>query len=188
MCWLFRHKKRLDKDIKDINVIYEVVEPKEETNMFTPKKTNRRIDYLVVHCTATRENQHITVDQVRGWHMRKGWSDIGYHYLIYLDGTIKEGRPIGKIGAHVRGFNKYSIGISYVGGVNMDLAPKDTRTHKQKAALKTLLIQLKKHHPNSKIQGHRDFSPDKNKNGIIEPFEWMKACPSFDALEEYKYL
>lgn len=150
------------------------------------KKTNRRIDYLVVHCTATREGQNITTNQVRKWHTDKGWSDIGYHYVIHLDGSIHEGRPVNRIGAHVRGYNKYSIGISYVGGVSSSMAPKDTRTDAQKKSLVNLLSELKEHHPKAKIWGHRDFSKDVNNNGVIEPFEWMKACPSFDAKGEYR--
>lgn len=152
------------------------------------KKTKRRIDWLVVHCTATREGQDISMETIRKWHLDKGWSDIGYHYVILLDGTIVEGRPITRIGAHVRGFNKYSVGITYVGGVSKDLAPRDTRTLEQKNSLIMLLMSLKRDHPNSKIQGHRDFSKDINNNGVIEPFEWSKACPSFDAKDEYKHL
>jgi len=152
----------------------------------TLKHTRRRIDYLVMHCTATREGQHITVDQIRKWHTNKGWSDIGYHYVIYLDGSIHEGRPVTRIGAHVRGYNKHSIGITYVGGVDHNLAPKDTRTPEQKIAIERLLKSLKCYHPKAKILGHRDFSPDKNNNGIIEPFEWMKACPCYDAITEHQ--
>ena len=162
--------------------------------MINLKSTNRKIDYLVVHCTATREGQHITVEDIRRWHTKpkkqggRGWSDIGYHYVIYLDGSIHEGRPVTRIGAHVKGFNKHSIGITYVGGVGENLAPKDTRTPQQKASLLWLLDELKCYYPGAKIWGHRDFSPDKNNNGIIEPFEWMKACPSFDAKGEYSGL
>ena len=150
------------------------------------KKTRRQIDWLVVHCTATREGQDISVNQIRQWHLNRGWSDIGYHYVIDLDGNIHEGRPVWRIGAHVRGYNRYSIGITYVGGVSSLLSPKDTRTPQQKSALRNLLIELKKLYPNAKIQGHRDFSKDINNNGVIEPFEWLKACPSFDAKTEYK--
>ena len=152
------------------------------------KKTNREIKHLVVHCTATREKQHITVDQVRKWHTDKGWSDIGYHYLIYLDGTIKKGREDYKIGAHVKGFNKNSIGIAYVGGVDKDLKPKDTRTEAQKETLCELLKELKSLYLNAEIRGHRDFSKDLNNNGVIEPFEFSKACPSFDSFDEYDYI
>jgi N-acetyl-anhydromuramyl-L-alanine amidase AmpD len=149
-------------------------------------KTRRKIDWLVVHCTATREGQDIIVEQIRQWHLNRGWSDIGYHYIIDIHGTIYEGRPVTRQGAHVKGFNKNSIGIVYVGGVDRNLAPKDTRTEQQKASLLYLLCELKDLYPNSKVQGHRDFSPDLNNNGIIEPFEFIKACPSFNAKEEYK--
>ena len=152
------------------------------------KKTNKRIDYLVVHCTATKENQHITVEDVRKWHTNKGWSDIGYHYLIYLDGTIKKGREDNKQGAHVKGYNKHSLGICYVGGVDKDLKAKDTRTEAQKEALCYLLKELKEFYPNAEIKGHRDFSKDLNNNGVIEPFEWSKMCPCFDAINEYDYI
>ena len=152
------------------------------------KRTNRQIDYLVVHCTATRENQFISVEDVRRWHLNRGWSDIGYHYLIYLDGTIKKGREDYKVGAHVKGFNRKSIGISYVGGVDRDLRPKDTRTHEQKEALCELLKELKELYPKAQIKGHREFSKDLNNNGVIEPFEFSKACPSFDASNEYDYI
>ena len=150
------------------------------------KTTRRKIDYLVVHCTVTREGQDISVEEIKRWHINKGWSDIGYHYVILLDGSIKEGRPVSRIGAHVKGFNRNSIGITYVGGVGLNLAPKDTRTNAQKRSLERLLKSLKQIYPTAKIWGHRDFSPDRNKNGIIEPFEWIKACPSFDAKREYK--
>ena len=149
-------------------------------------QTSRRIDHAVVHCTATREGQHITVDQIRQWHLKRGWSDIGYHFVIYIDGTIAIGRPIQRVGAHVKGYNKNSIGITYVGGVDKNLAPKDTRTPEQKKAIIYLLENIKAVHPEAIIKGHRDFSPDKNNNGIIEPFEWLKHCPCFDAETEYK--
>ena len=151
-------------------------------------KTKRKIDWLVVHCTATRENQHITVDEIRKWHTDKGWSDIGYHYVIYLDGTIHEGRPVTRQGAHVKGFNKNSIGITYVGGVDKNLAPKDTRTEAQKEALSELICELSELYPDAKVRGHRDFSKDINNNGVIEPFEWIKVCPSFNAYKEFYYV
>lgn len=153
------------------------------------KKTNRVIDYLVVHCTATREGQEISVQQIRDWHVKgRGWSDIGYHYIIDIDGNVHEGRPVTRQGAHVKGYNKKSIGIVYVGGVDKNMTPKDTRTDAQKAELETLLCKLKEFYPNAEIKGHRDFSPDRNNNGIIEPFEWTKVCPCFDAEIEYKNL
>ena len=152
----------------------------------------RRIDTIIVHCTATKAMRHFNVNDVRRWHIQRGFSDIGYHYLVLVDGTIEAGRPLSIAGAHCQGHNAHSIGISYVGGLENKpgvpynkLKAKDTRTEAQKAALLSLLVELRKLYPKAKISGHRDFSPDKNHNGIVEPFEWIKQCPSFDAKKEY---
>jgi len=103
----------------------------------------RDIDKIIVHCTATPEGRHTTVEDVRRWHLDRGWSDIGYHFLIYLDGSLHEGRPIEKTGAHCKGHNKGSIGIAYVGGIDrVDFKPKDTRTEEQKEALVYILEYL----------------------------------------------
>jgi len=150
--------------------------------------TNRRIDHIVVHCTATKEGVDVSVEDIRRWHKAKGWSDIGYHFVVDLDGFVSHGRDINRIGAHVKGHNKYSIGVVYVGGLDANMTPKDTRTEEQKKSLKILLKALKNHFKNAEIKGHRDFSPDLNGNGIIEPFEWMKVCPCFDAQKEYENL
>lgn len=157
------------------------------------KKSKRRIDYIAVHCTATREGQARTVTDIRSQHRSQGWSDIGYHYVVTLDGKVYLGRDVDQAGAHVSGYNANSIGVVYVGGLENDprkeyaqLKAKDTRTNAQKAALMSLLVGLRKLYPYAKIQGHRDFSPDKNHNGTIESSEWIKQCPSFDAKTEYK--
>ena len=133
-----------------------------------------KINKLIVHCSATREGQHITVDTIRDWHVKgNGWSDIGYHYIIYLDGTIVKGREDNVRGAHVKGNNTGSLGICYIGGVEEDgRTPKDTRTDAQKESLESLLKTLKAMHPKSVVYGHRNFA--------------SKACPSFDAMEEYE--
>jgi len=148
----------------------------------------RSIKHIVVHCSATIEGKHFTARDIDRWHRRRGWKGIGYHYVIRLDGTIEEGRPEWKIGAHVRGKNRHSIGVVYIGGIDKKLVPKDTRTEAQKQALKDLLKALKQKYPSAQILGHRDFSPDRNGNGVIEPFEFIKPCPSFDAKTEYKSL
>lgn len=157
------------------------------------KTSKRRIDYIAIHCTATREGMAQTVEDIRREHRRNGWSDIGYHYVITLDGKIHLGRDVDVAGAHVSGYNSNSIGIAYVGGVENNpkvsysqLKAKDTRTKAQKAALLSLLVDLRRLYPYARIQGHRDFSPDKNHNGTIEPSEWIKQCPSFDAKTEYR--
>tara|TARA_B100000780_G_C21126503_1_gene457282 strand:- start:3587 stop:3997 length:411 start_codon:yes stop_codon:yes gene_type:complete len=135
----------------------------------------RKISKLIVHCSATREGQEISAATIDDWHKKRGWSGIGYHFVIGLNGLIEYGRPVSKMGAHVRGHNKSSIGICYIGGVELDgKTPCDTRTEEQKCSLYHLLIVLKKLHPEAVVHGHRDFS--------------AKACPSFDATEEYKNL
>lgn len=148
----------------------------------------RDIKYIVVHATATKQGQNFTAKDIDRWHKQRGWSGIGYHYVIDIYGNLEKGRPENRIGAHVKGYNRNSIGVVYVGGLNKNLAPKDTRTNAQKEALKTLLKSLKTRYPKAKILGHRDFSKDLNGNGIIEPFEFIKACPCYDAKTEYKTL
>ena len=134
----------------------------------------RDIDKIIVHCTATREGAPVSLDTVRRWHLERGWSDIGYHYLILLDGTIERGRPEHIQGAHVKGYNRNSIGVSYVGGVDRELNPKDTRTQDQKDSLHNLLSNLMASYEDATLHGHNEFSP--------------KACPSFDVSKEYDYI
>ena len=148
----------------------------------------RKINHLVVHCSATKAGQKVTVQDIEKWHKARGYRKIGYHYVIYLDGSIKAGRSEDEIGAHVQGSNANSIGICYVGGLDAAGKPPDTRTEQQRAALLYLLQRLKEKYPDARIVGHRDFSPDLNGNGIIESWEWMKACPCFDASGEYQNL
>jgi N-acetylmuramoyl-L-alanine amidase len=133
----------------------------------------RKINKIIIHCTATPEGRDVSISDVRRWHVEdRGWRDIGYHFLIQRDGTIDEGRPIEQTGAHTKGHNWDSIGIAYVGGMSKDMTdPKDTRTEEQKDALVDLLCQLHDCY-GGKIYGHRDFS--------------SKACPSFDAKSEYE--
>lgn len=154
---------------------------------FRLRKSKRVITDIIIHCTATREGNPVTVDFLRREHRKQGWSDIGYHYVVYLDGTVHDGRNVDIIGAHCSGHNANSIGVAYVGGLTRDgKKAKDTRTDEQKASLLSLLMDLRKLYPRARISGHRDFSPDKNGNGIIEPIEWIKYCPCFDAKSEYR--
>lgn len=135
----------------------------------------RVINEIIVHCTATPEGKDYTVADIDKWHKARGWKGIGYHYVIYRDGSIHQGRPETKIGAHCQGHNDNSIGVVYVGGLASNgKTPKDTRTDAQKKSLENLLKQLKQKYPKATIHGHRDFA--------------AKACPSFDATKEYKYI
>jgi N-acetylmuramoyl-L-alanine amidase len=136
----------------------------------------REIKEIIVHCADTPEGRDDRAADIKRWHTKeRGWSDIGYHYVIDLDGTIEPGRPIETAGAHCTGHNANSIGICYVGGCDEKMKPKDTRTDAQKASLQLLLKYLVAKYPNATIYGHRDFNPG-------------KSCPSFDAKEEYKAL
>lgn len=147
------------------------------------KKSKRVISKILIHCSATPEGEDLTVEQIREDHKKQGWSDIGYHYVVYRDGSVHDGRDVDIQGAHCgdNGGNVGSIGICYIGGVEKrrkgvaykDLKPKDTRTEAQKAALLSLLLDLRKLYPNAKIYGHRDFDTH------------GKTCPSFDAKREY---
>lgn len=135
----------------------------------------RNIKELIVHCSATPEGKDYSVDTIRQWHLQRGFSDIGYHYVIYRDGSIHTGRDESIIGAHCTGHNTNSIGVCYVGGCASDgKTPKDTRTTEQKQSLVKLLKELKTKYPQASIHGHRDFA--------------NKACPSFDATKEYSSL
>ena len=134
----------------------------------------RKINEIIVHCTATFPEQVVTVADVTRWHQKLGWKTIGYHYLVTLAGEVQKGRPIEEAGAHCKGHNANSIGVCYVGGLDTEGRPTDTRTPAQRQALVTLLKQLREQFPNAKIHGHRDFA--------------KKACPCFDATTEYAQL
>lgn len=146
----------------------------------------RKINKIILHCAATKEGQHFTVSDIDRWHKQRNFKKIGYHYVIYLDGSVHKGRELKEIGAHVQGQNANSIGICYIGGLDSNGKPKDTRTTAQKESLKRLVADLKKQFPGCEILGHRDYSPDLNGNGIIEEWEWLKACPCFDVKKEFK--
>jgi N-acetyl-anhydromuramyl-L-alanine amidase AmpD len=145
----------------------------------------RKIELIVVHCSATREGTDVTIDDIRQWHRKRGFRDVGYHFVVYRDGTVAKGRPLEQVGAHVKGYNRHSVGICYIGGLSAIGEIKDTRTDAQKVALRELLKDLKRRYPKARICGHRDLSPDRNGDGVISDFEWLKGCPSFDAEEEY---
>ena len=137
----------------------------------------RKINKIIIHCSATREGEDISAAVIDRWHRDRGWSGIGYHYVVSLNGNIEYGRPIDKQGAHVKDHNKGSIGICYIGGVESERGSngkwiaKDTRTPEQKESLLLLLKTLKKMHPDATIHGHNEFA--------------AKSCPCFNAYQEY---
>lgn len=135
----------------------------------------RPIKELIWHCTATPEGREVSVVEIDAWHKARGWSRIGYHKVVHLDGTVSDGRPISKIGAHVRGKNTGTIGYVYVGGVEKDgRTPKDTRTAAQKRTMRRLTKQAIAEYGLTEVSGHRDYA--------------AKACPCFDARAEYRGL
>jgi N-acetylmuramoyl-L-alanine amidase len=135
----------------------------------------RNVDMIIIHCSATKATSDITAETVRKWHRERGWSDIGYHFFIRLDGTIEKGRPLEIPGSHARGYNNRSIGICYAGGLDGDMKPSDTRTAAQKNSMEALVTILKiVHGDHLEIVGHRDLP------------NVAKACPCFDVKKWWK--
>lgn len=145
----------------------------------------REIKYIILHCTGGSPTQ--STDAIRkGW-KAKGWKNVGYHQLVSADGTIERLAEDNKVTNGVAGFNANAIHICYKGGWNSKTKKgEDTRTDEQKFALKTLVKAYREKYPLAKIKGHRDFSPDKDKDGLVEKFEWIKVCPSFEVSEWLK--
>lgn len=143
----------------------------------------RRVEYIAVHCTAGRQTQ--TVSDLQAEFRRKGWVYPGYHYVVSPDGKITQLLDEDKVSNGVKGFNSVSVNVAYIGGIDADGRATDNRTDEQKKALRQLLGMLKRKYPDAVIQGHRDFSPDTNGNGVVDPWERIKECPCFDAKEEY---
>jgi len=140
--------------------------------------TMRELSSIVLHCSATPEGRHHDVEDIRDWHVNgRGWSDVGYHFVVLLDGTVEEGRPITRPGAHVRGHNHNTIGICYIGGCDLDMEPKDTMTYDQEIAVEELVCSLRDEYGDDlEFVGHNDFP------GV------RKACPSFKVSEKFDYL
>jgi len=154
------------------------------------KKEN--IDAIVIHCSATREGQDVRASDIDKMHKERGFTCIGYNYVIDLDGTVEKGRPLTMNGAHCntkglsgKSYNYHSIGICYVGGLDRYGRAKDTRTPAQKKALVDLVYRLMEEYPIVEVIGHRDASPDANGDGKITQNEWIKQCPCFDVRAEF---
>jgi len=136
----------------------------------------RKVDLIVVHCSATRCDQEFTVEALEACHKARGFNGIGYHYYITRDGVLHPTRSESVMGAHAKGYNAHSIGVCYEGGLDEQGYPADTRTVAQKATLRYLLESLKEDYPDAEILGHCELP------GV------QKACPCFLASEEYKDL
>ena len=130
----------------------------------------RRIDLIVIHCSATRCDKPFPVTALIRCH-RDRFGFTGYHYYITRNGRTYQTRHEQLIGAHAAGYNSHSLGVCYEGGLDVNGEPDDTRTPRQKKALLNLLEKLKARHPQARIVGHRDLPGVK------------KECPCFDASE-----
>lgn len=127
----------------------------------------RSINQIIIHCSATREGKDYTVADITRWHKARGWRTIGYHFVIYRDGSVHKGRNLEEIGAHCVGHNAHSVGICYIGGLSADgKTSKDTRTQEQRTALRKLVEDLQQQFPGATLHGHREFA--------------NKSCPCFD--------
>ena len=159
----------------------------------------RRIDLIVIHCTASRPDQHITMEQLDKMHKARGWKCCGYHYYITRDGQLHFGRPEEMVGAHARHYNAHSIGICYEGGIDEKGRAADTRTPAQKLTLHSLLIALKADYPNAEIVGHCELPEQRMPSELVR--SWLsrdgsrpshlegvhKACPCFSCSEYRDY-
>ena len=146
----------------------------------------RNIQFVAVHCTAGSQKQ--TIEDLKKEFKNKGWQNPGYHYVVDPEGVVHQLLDEDRVSNGVKGFNSVSINVAYIGGIDSKGKAVDNRTEAQKQSLLSLLSILKKRYPKATIQGHRDFSPDKNSNGKVDPWERIKECPCFEAKDEYKNL
>lgn len=147
----------------------------------------REIRHIVIHCSATPNGKPVTIEEIDRWHRARGFARrpaardlarpslaaVGYHFVIGTDGQVMPGREPEEVGAHVQGSNARSLGVCMIG--------TSAYTLNQWTSLGFLIAKLKEQYPDAQVLGHRDFSPDKNGDGVIEEWEWTKTCPGFDA-------
>lgn len=127
----------------------------------------RNINKIILHCSATKTDQSFDIDNIRDWHVNgNGWSDVGYHFYIKLDGTIQKGRPIERSGAHTKGHNKDSIGLCFEGGYHPDGSLWSEPTIAQQKTFINWLKTIEPEFGRIPIHGHREYS--------------NKDCPGFD--------
>lgn len=142
-------------------------------------KSTRPIKEIILHCSATPEGEDFTVNDIKKWHLNRGFNDIGYHYVVYRDGSVNKGRNINTNGAHTTNHNTNTIGICYIGGCpsrntkDWDKKGKDTRTEEQKKSLLKLVSDLLKLYnlKPENVKGHYEYA--------------SKSCPSFN-MDEFR--
>lgn len=126
------------------------------------------INEIIVHCSDTRIDQNFDISDIRSWHKQRGWSDVGYHYYIKLDGTVQYGRPIDVKGAHVKGRNYRSIGICFEGGKKEDGSMWERPNYNQVESFRKLKNSINNALGRElEVNGHRKYSS-------------IKTCPNFD--------
>ena len=146
----------------------------------------RKITRIFVHCTATYQS-NTTEESLRKEFKRKGWKNPGYHYVVKPDGDLIFMHPENQVANGVANYNKNSIHVAWIGGIDKEHPNGiDNRTPEQKSTLFDLLVKLKQKYKDAIIMGHRDISPDLNHNGVVDPWEYIKMCPCFDAMREYE--
>jgi N-acetylmuramoyl-L-alanine amidase len=135
----------------------------------------RKINRIILHCSATPEGRDVSVATINSWHLKRGWKEIGYHYVILLDGTVENGRDVKKVGAHTSGHNQDSIGVCYVGGMDAgNKKAKDTLNQAQEVAMVNLIKALREEHGPLTLHGHNEYA--------------AKACPSFIVKNKFEWL
>lgn len=144
--------------------------------------------YITIHCSATRPLNTIDVSTIRKWHLDRGWSDIGYHFVITTDGVVQSGRKLSRVGAGVKGHNQDNIHICLVGGVSDEGKAVNNFTNLQWDALRYLTTELAGNYGilETNIKGHRDWFPDLNGDGVIDHRDWLKECPCFSVADKLK--
>ena len=140
-----------------------------------PMNPMKDVRWIVIHCSATKVSQKVTVEDLDNWHQAKGWACCGYHWVIYQDGSIHPGRSEQFAGAHAKPYNSHAIGVCYIGGKDDKGRDADTRTPEQRAALIALLRSLKMDYPDAEIRGHCEMQ------GV------HKKCPCFSCSEYRDY-
>lgn len=147
-------------------------------------------NFIVVHCAATGPHQDVGVTEIRQWHLARGFSDIGYHYVIRRNGVRELGRPTWAVGAQVEGYNYESVGVCLVGGVDEHGQPANNFTPEQMTTLEATIRGLLVEYPGCVIMGHHDMpaAPDATVTQILDHHLHCveKACPSFDAISWWK--
>jgi N-acetyl-anhydromuramyl-L-alanine amidase AmpD len=136
-------------------------------------ETLRSVDYIIIHCSATREDRDYSAEQMMADHKKRGFETIGYHFYIRKDGKVSQHRKIYQVGAHCKPYNYNSIGVCYEGGVRRDGTHGDTRTEAQKREMKDLIHNLRLMFPKAVVRGHCDM-----------PRAAPKDCPCFKVRDE----